>query len=96
MIVDNIIVGKRCPYCGGAITACTPIRVRNSYRTAPDDEVGTTVINGNRYSGELVTEYVYTISGHCKPCGRAFSYAQMEDGEPNPPMYPRSMLGADR
>lgn len=89
MIVDNLIVGKRCPYCGGAITACDPIRVTSRYRTAPDDEVRLGIDDKAKVVGEGVTEYIHTITGLCKPCGRAFSFSQMQVGEPRPPMLAR-------
>lgn len=89
MIADNLVVGKRCPYCGGAITACEPIRVTSRYRMAPDDETRLGIDNKDKFVGEGVTEYIHTISGHCKPCGKAFSLAQMVVGVPDPPMLAR-------
>lgn len=85
------IIDKRCRICGGPITAIrSPIKVRSDDRMADDDEVvDVEVEGGNKYRSKVLTRYEHIVSGFCGRCGMGFSIAQMEDGEPDPPMLAR-------
>ena len=90
MIREGLIVGKMCRLCGGPIRAIEqPLVIRSDERLGDDDTIITEAVAVSKYRNATTTKYEHVVAGYCGRCGMGYSIAQMEDGEPDPPMLAR-------